>query len=125
MRFPHIDFVYDYLAEEFPDLESEDAEGFDLHAHRFKVTGDYRDYMLKIFLDYAADTTGDSLSNLLRDENIAAHMRNPEFRYVMISNDGIAPAKNSTRDAVSNYSLHWPLLAESRRPRDSEYNDGI
>ena len=91
MEFPHFDVIRKYLEEEFPGLSIEDKDDFDLHAHRFKVIDEDISYLLKVSIFYAQDTEAETIKKLLHDERIASHMRNPEFEYVLISNDGVVP----------------------------------
>ena len=94
MKFPNIGIIREYLSEEFAGLPIEDADDFDLHAHRFKVIEENQTCLLKISNEFALDTDAETLKKLLHNENIGSLMRNPEFNYILISSNGIVPFKN-------------------------------
>lgn len=85
---PHVEVARNYLAEQFPYYKIEDMKDFDQHAHKFKVSDDSALHMLIVSYEYIHDTDAGTFESLLRNEDIASHMRNPDFRHVMISNKG-------------------------------------
>ena len=85
---PNVEVARNYLEEAFPDYSIEDKEDFDRHAHKFKVSDDSAQHVMIVSYEYIHDTDAETFERLLRDKDIAVHMRNPEFRHVMISHRG-------------------------------------